>query len=295
MAASAGDYRPLLGGGIWLAGSAALLAGAYGIAGDSYIALALGLEYFLVASAVWVVRSLQRQRDLIARSQSAPPPEALPDAPATTARGEAPLHAAVQTQAIILGGAALLVGVIAIVQLLQQGATVNPVEAGGAALGAICLAGAFVWLVLARSLESIREDDLPEVRSLVFAFREAQWGSLLAAAGLIGATLVPHLALWAGRILLVWVVAICGETLLRLIATVFVPVNTARPALAPVQLLLRQALGTAANPLTTLVRTFEERCGVTLRSSWALLFLKRSALPLLALLVLLAWGMTALA
>jgi regulator of protease activity HflC (stomatin/prohibitin superfamily) len=294
MVAPAGEHRPLLGAGLWLASTAALLAGLYGVAGDSYIALALALQYLLIAAAAWSVRDIERQRDLATHGGNADAGEPLPDG-ATLPVQTRPLHASVQTQAVVLGVVAALVGVVAIVQLLQQSLTASPLEQGGAAFGAVCLAAAFIWLVMARSFASIREADLPEVRPLTFAFREAQWGALFAAAGLIGAAIVPVLALWTGRILLFWIVALCTETLLRLAATIFLPPDPDQPAAAPIHLLLRQALGTAANPISSLVESLEGRCGVSLRSSWAIMFLKRSMLPLVALLALLAWGLTSLA
>jgi hypothetical protein len=87
MAASAGDYRPLLGAGLWLAGSAALLAGLYGVTRDSYVALALAFQYLLIAAAVWAVRGLQHQRDLAARHERAPADDVLSDQAAATAKG----------------------------------------------------------------------------------------------------------------------------------------------------------------------------------------------------------------
>ena len=294
MAASSGDYRPLLRGGHWLAGSAAVLAILYGVAGDSYIALALGLQYLLITAAIGAVRGVQHKRDLAALATSVPPIEALADSPEGGVPAD-PLRAAIQSHSMILGGIAAVVAMIAAVQLLQQAGSTKPVEHAGSVFGMLCLALAFIWLVLSRSFQSIGEADLPEVRPLTFAFREAQWGSLLAAAGLIGSTFDPLPALWAGRILLVWDLAISTETLLRLVATMVVSTDPARPAVAPIQLLLREALCTAANPVGSVVRLFEERCGVSVRSSWAISFLKRSALPLFAFLLLLSWGLTSLA
>jgi regulator of protease activity HflC (stomatin/prohibitin superfamily) len=294
MAASSSDYRPLLRGGHWLAGSAAVLAILYGAAGDSYIALALGLQYLLIAAAIGAVRGVQQQRDLAAETIKASPMEATADSQSAGVSAD-PLRAAVQTHAMIMGGSAAVVAMIAAVQLLQQAGSTKVVEHAGPVFGMLCLAAAFVWLVLSRSFHSIDKADLPEVRPLVFAFREAQWGSLLAAAGLIGSTFDLLPALWAGRILLVWDLAISAETLLRLAAAMVVAAEPGKAPIAPIQLLLREVLCTAANPVGSMVRVFEERCGVSVRSSWAISFLKRSALPLLAFLLLLSWGLTSLA
>src|SRR5262245_26207011 len=190
--ASSGDYRALLRGGLWLAVVAATLSVLYGLAENSPIALALGLDYVLVAVTVWAAGNLHFKRDF------------KPSAGTIEPSGEA-LRLAVQMQSAVVGGAAALVGLIVAIQLLQQALGVGFRENAAAHFGAACLAGAFVWLVLARSLDSISAAELPEARPLAFAFREAKWMSLLAAAGVIGTTVFPEVALWINRILLVWI------------------------------------------------------------------------------------------
>ena len=73
MAASSSDYRGLLGAGVWLAGSAAALAGWNGLTEDASVALGLGLELLLVAAAAWAARDMHRKARLAAcRNESAP-------------------------------------------------------------------------------------------------------------------------------------------------------------------------------------------------------------------------------
>jgi regulator of protease activity HflC (stomatin/prohibitin superfamily) len=290
MAAPSSDYRPLLGAGFWLTVTAVIVTGWYGVAGDSYISLALALQLLLVASACWAVRHLHRKRDLTNSAEN-PSPDAPPPEGVTTES----LRKAVQIESIVLGTVAALVGLMALFQLLQQALGADPRESGGAAFGAVCLAAAFVWLVLARALWAISPADLPEAEPLAFAFREAQWASFLAAGGLVGAMFHPPLALWAGLLLFAWVLALCIETLLRLIAPLLIPLDPGKGAVAPIHLLLREVVFARGNPVGNLLGRLEARYGAGLRSSWAITFVKRAALPLLALLALLYWGSTSVA
>ncbi len=67
---------------------------------------------------------------------------------------------------------------------------------------------------------------------------------MLAAVGLFGTSFDPLSTFWAARILLGWIVAICLETLVRLVGTIFVPADHDKVPVAPVHLLLREALRT---------------------------------------------------
>ncbi len=293
MSASTGDYRPLLSGGLWLAGSAAVVASLYGIATGSAISSALGLQLVLVAVAIWAARDLHRKRDF-AESQVAGLQSDLASPVGEATPSLSPLPHTVQTHATVLGGVSAVVGLFGALQLLQQADYDSGMADEYAFFGIVCLAGGFVWLVLARSFQAIREAELPEAPAIASAFREAQWAALIAAAGLIGTALEPSLVFWATRLLLVWVLAICTETLLRLVVTILIPADPPRGSVAPIHLLLREAIFTAANPMTSLIRTCESRGGVSLRSSWAINFIKQSTLPLIIFLMLLCWGLTSL-
>ena len=293
MVASTGDYRPLLSGGVWLAGSAAVVACLYGISASSSIAIALGFELVLLALSVWAARDLQRKRDFIESNANRipleSPPGSTPDRPPIET-----LQGAIQSQAMVIGIVAVIVGLFAILQLLQLTPSDDLQIEDGAVLGIVCLTIAFVWLVFARSFQSIRESDFPEAPALSSAFREVQWGALVAATGLMGIAVEPLLVFWVTRLLLIWVMAICAEMILRLLVTLLIPADPNQAAVSPIQLLLREAIFTATNPIASLIRTFENRCGVSLRSSWAISFVRRTALPLLVLLMLLSWGLTSL-
>jgi regulator of protease activity HflC (stomatin/prohibitin superfamily) len=93
---------------------------------------------------------------------------------------------------------------------------------------------------------------------------------------------------------LIWVIALCFEIIVRMILILNVPATHPATSSAPVHLLLREAIFTASNPLTSLLRTVESQSGVSLRSSWAISFLKRSLSPLILVLTIFAWLMTSL-
>ena len=146
---------------------------------------------------------------------------------AESAQFSDPLQVAVQTHATVLGGVAAGCGVVC----HFAASTTDRVRQYK------CRGQCRVWHSM--SSERIRlagawrgrfnrsaKAKLPEAPPLTSAFREAQWGALIAAAGLIGTALEPLSVFWATRLLLVWVVAICAEMLLRLLATVLIPADS---------------------------------------------------------------------
>ncbi|HEV8062288.1 MAG TPA: SPFH domain-containing protein [Gemmataceae bacterium] len=291
MAASSSDFRSLLGAGFWLAALAAVASAWYSVVADSYVALALALELVLVAFASWAVRNLQYKRQWAESAKNPAPgnPQAEAAVPVIT---DLP-GKAVQTQKIVLATVAVLVGLTALFQLLQEALDAGVREGGSAAFGAVCLAFAFVWLVLGRSLQAVSATDLPEAEQLGFAFREAQWASLAAAAGLMATMLYPPLVVWTSRALFAWVLASCIETLVRRIAPILIPQGPGRSDVAPIQLMLREIVFSRGNPLGSMLRTLETRYGVSMRSTWAITFVEGAIIPLLILLILLYWGSTA--
>jgi len=290
MTASTGDYRSLLSGGLWFTGTAAVVAALYGITGGTAISLVLGYQFATVAFATWAARDLALHR------QSTPLPESQP--PNQAQQADPPprsLISVVQSQVTILGGASAIIGLLAALQLLQQTALEKPDLEANAVLGIVSLIGAFLFLVLARSFQAIPELELPEAAPLTSAFREAQWASLIAAIGTIGSAAEPRLEFWCTRMLLVWTLIVCLETSLHLLTTLLIPPDLDRASASPIRLLSRDLVFTASNPVTSLIQTVENRCGVSLGSSWAISFVCAATLPLVAFLLLLGWGLTSIA
>jgi len=286
-------YRPLLNAALWLAAIGTALAAGFWLVAGSTIALALGLQLALVATAVWAVRDMEAKRNDSAPGNH-PPLQNTPRSNNSSDESVDRLISAAQTERIVLGSVASIVGVLALLHLLSQALGVLPNEPGIAAPGIFCLAVTFVWLVISRSLASISPEVLPGANSISLAFREAQWCGLLSAAAFLLAPVYPLVPLIVGRLLLIWVAVIAAEYLTRMIGGVFVPPQAAFPVAPPVQSLLRQSLFAASNPLHGASDAAERWLGVSLRSNWAITFIKRSVLPLAALLALLAWGLTSL-
>ena len=291
MAASSSDSRTVLGAGFWLAALAAVACAWYSLAADSYVALALAIELGLVASTVWAARGLQQRRAAVVAAVN------LTGSELPAGGGSGPvdsLRSAVQTQKVVLAIAAVLFGLLALFQILQQSLDAELREGGSPGFGAVCLAFAFVWLVLARTFQATSREELPEARPLAFAFREAQWASLCAAVSLMALPVYAPLAFWVSRGLFVWVLALCLETLIRRIGPVLIPQDPGPLDVAPIDLLLREVVFASGNPLGSMLGTLETRYGVTMRSAWAIRFVKGSTIPLLLLLLALLWGSTAL-
>ena len=192
-------------------------------------------------------------------------------------------------------GPALVLGAIAVYTLARVKAVETPTpETQLLVFGLICLAASCVWFVLARSFESLSERETPGASKLGMLLRETQWASLLGAAALLGSLLWAPLETWMARLLIAWVVAICGEQLIRAaIAWRREPIESDDPV-PPYLLTLRQSLLVHGNPLTSLFESFERRFGVSFRSSWTIRFMQRAFVPMLLLSGMMYWGLTSL-
>jgi regulator of protease activity HflC (stomatin/prohibitin superfamily) len=193
-------------------------------------------------------------------------------------------------------GPTAFVGLLAFYELWSRTAgDISAITLGGAtALGLLCLTISCVWLVLARSFGTVPEDQLPESRNLESSFREIQWASVVVGAAILGCVVWAPLDLWAGRVLLVWILAICGEQIVRLLFFWLWPSSDDGEFLRPLHLQLREAVFTRRNPIASLFETIETRLGVSFRSSWAIRFVKLAILPLAMMVVLLLWGLGSL-
>lgn len=175
-------------------------------------------------------------------------------------------------------------------------ATVEASEAGAAtALALVCLAASCVWLILARSFQAVPRDEMPDGSGLALVFREVQWASLLTAAALFCSWLWADASLWAGRMLLVWLLIVGCEQLGRLLVLWLRPPADPRQPVPAWRVVVREAVFIHGNPVRSLFDGLETRWGVSFRSSWALRFVRRSVLPTVFLVALLLWGLSSLA
>lgn len=264
----------LLATAAWLPAGAAVAAAVYGAQRDSVLAVALAVQLVPVAAQGWLVGRFQRHR-------GRPADGAEPSRPEELVRG----------QHLALGAIALGVLVFVGVQAAHLAGRTVP-AAPDVTLGAVGLGAAFLWLVLARAFGAVPAADLPEAPALAHAFRESQWAALVAAGAAFLAPFLPDLAVWAGGLLLGWTVLVGLEVIARAVLAHALPAGPG-PPVAPAGLLVREALFARGNPLASLVRTTEDRFGVNLRASWAAAFVRRATLPMVGLLALLLWGLSA--
>ena len=186
-------------------------------------------------------------------------------------------------------------GVVAIFQFMRAAAPETaPASNQSIAVGIILLAISCVWLVLSKAFGAIKEEELPETFSLGMIFREAQWITLFAAAGILLGILWPSTELWIAKIIAIWIVVLMGEQLIRVIIGWLY--RARRDAfVSPLRLMTRDVVFLRGNPLASLFETIEERFGVSFRSSWAIRFVKRATIPAILLVLLLFWGLSCLA
>ncbi len=157
-----------------------------------------------------------------------------------------------------------------------------------------CLAVSCVWIVLARSFESLSDEEGADARKLGMQLRETQWASLLGAAALLGSLLWAPLEIWVARLLAGWITAICAEQLIRAVLAWRQPPGLDDDPVPPYRLAIRQSLLVHGNPLTSLFESFERRFGVSFRSSWTIRFVRRAFWPILFVSGACYWGLTSL-
>jgi regulator of protease activity HflC (stomatin/prohibitin superfamily) len=251
----------LAGGGVASIVGAALL-GATAIRLDSFLAGVLAVELTLVSVSVWLVLwfDTHRRRNRLAT-----------------------LHLLAGCASIAVLFALGVVGLNALARPLPERADTP--------LGGTLLAAAFIWMVLARTFDTLGRSDLAEGRSLGQAFREAQWAAFLGSAALFVRASLPEFPRAVAWCVLAWTAACAGESLIRSVLAQLMP-DRGQP-LAPTASLLRELLFRRGQPLASVVRTVEDRLGVDLRGSFAAEFVRRS-LPILGLaLLVVTWAMTA--
>jgi len=313
-----GGHKGLVFGAAFLVSVGVIVAGVYGMRARPAGALvlkALALEGAMVALAAWLSLHAFRIRRRVSEAF---------DWEAYEARGPSDWeeveeegvgvtlqdaqHSRTIHFAVLAIPATVLVGFLALYTLWTQSgreAGVLP-QADIAAASVICLVACCLWLVLSRAFEGLGRDELPEGPALMLGFRDLQWTTLLAAAGILGTLLWPKDILsaggerwsppevWVARILLVWTLAIVVEQLLRVAVSWLRRDWVDERFASPVHLLLREAVFLRGNPIASLFETIEARFGVSFRSSWAIRFVRAAALPSLVAVVLVFWGITCL-
>jgi regulator of protease activity HflC (stomatin/prohibitin superfamily) len=164
---------------------------------------------------------------------------------------------------------------------------------GGFGLGFALLLISFPVLVLERRLTLVGSSgttsDLPEAAGLSRILRLFMWTLVVVGAAEIARSLGANVAIWALWAQTIVVIAVAAELALRVAAAPFLPaasINEARgladSALAGLAL---PRLGAGKGGATEL----KERFGIDLSQSWALRFVRRVSIPLLAALLVIGW------
>ena len=164
---------------------------------------------------------------------------------------------------------------------------------GGFGLGFAWLLISFPVLVLERRLTLVGSSgttaDLPEAAGLSRILRLFMWTLVVAGAAELARSLGANVAIWALWVQAIVVIAVAAELALRVAAAPFLPaanINEAR-GLADSALagLMLPRLGAGKGGATEL----KERFGIDLSQSWALRFVRRVSIPLVAILLVIGW------
>jgi len=164
------------------------------------------------------------------------------------------------------------------------------------ALAVIAVIVAFPLLIIERRLHTVPLERFREARHLARLLRLSVWTLVVGGGSAACRALDVESAVIAQWILLGLVISVAGELALRAIAAPFMPVTRAT-----------EASGLGDSVLTALLLTrgegaafgqgLKERFGIDLTQSWAVRFLKRAAIPLFAILLVIGWlvsGLTTL-
>ncbi len=150
---------------------------------------------------------------------------------------------------------------------------------------------AFAAAVLARYYQATDEAELPDAPGLASMARIGTWSSLIASAS----ALLCALGRTVQEEQLALVVLVIGAALAVELLAHGVGGLVFRPRMgAPfgADLLISRFLGSSFNPVQSIFTGVERTFGVDVRSSWALVFVRRAALPVLLALGLVAWVMS---
>lgn len=163
--------------------------------------------------------------------------------------------------------------------------------------GGIGLLLAFPLLVFGRAAARIAPDRLPEGTGVAGWLTAGQWVSILTALGLIAegfrVEVVP-VGEWLGFALLVFVAVLAVEMVVRAFDRFLRPPMDADVVTAPIALLPLVAFFAGHTPLAGLMDVVEQRLGVTIRSAWAIQFIRRALLPAALLVAAVIWLSTGL-
>lgn len=192
-------------------------------------------------------------------------------------------------------GMAALSSLVLLLIIATWNAQLQPMSADRVAkvVAGIALAYAFGLLVMERYCAGALLHELPEAAQLASMLRVAIGIALLSAICLLlsneSRRWPLRLTMWLG-----WVPALLAtELLLRALLSVFAPREPQREPTVLAASLLANLLGSLATwpprPIHQLQAELKDRFGIDLRQSWAFAYIKRASLPVMGVLVGVAW------
>ena len=183
-----------------------------------------------------------------------------------------------------------------VVNFFWQGIpSASPVSSGTATtLGVLCLVFSCLCLVLAKSFTAISFDELPESGALAVAFREMQWAGVLIAVAVFASQFWASAEVCGACILLLWTLLIAAEQIVRTVRHWPREGSTSREFVSPIRLTVRDVVFIRGNPVAGIFETLESQWGISFRSSWAIRFVRRAALPVVVLAGFLLWSLSSL-
>lgn len=168
---------------------------------------------------------------------------------------------------------------------------------GELAVAVTCIVLAFPLLLLERRLHAVPRARFTEASALARLLRLGVWTLVIGGAAAACRALDVELAAWAQWALAGLLTTVAAELLLRIIAAPFIPVTRSHEACGLGDSVITALLLTRGHGGGAFGHGLKERFGIDLTQSWAVRFLRKAAMPLLGVLLLIAWllsGITAL-
>ncbi|MEM6822671.1 MAG: hypothetical protein AAF558_12105, partial [Verrucomicrobiota bacterium] len=281
-------YRGFLKAAIAVSVLFLLPSGSYGYIFSSSAILALAIQSAIVGFACWLCLDMMDIREIKRNLKQA--------------QAESPsdfdIHRLITSDYTyrfsrhyqVLNFGTLLFVSIAFFFLIQSGIEGRVLSGSTIPIGLACMVGGIIWAVFAKLFSQVSKERLPETSGLTLVFREAQWSGLLVGVTiLIFSSLWEPLQLWTGRLVLVWLAGVSLEQLVRGLIKWRSHSNNEQDLCSPLRLSSREILLARGNPVSSIAETLEKQFGLSLRSSWAIRFVKIAGLFLFPLLLLLCW------
>ncbi len=164
------------------------------------------------------------------------------------------------------------------------------------ALAVVAVISAFPLLIIERRLHTVPVERFAEGQHVARLLRLGVWTLVIGGAATACRALDVESAVIVQWVWLCLVMGIAGELALRALAAPFMPVTRAAEARGLGDSLIIALLFTRGDG-TVFGHGLKERFGIDLTQSWAIRFLKRAAVPLLAILLVIGWlvsGLTTL-